>query len=121
MVDLTKFNNITTFQYNNTLTNNITQINTVLLENNNNLLGSIWINGTIFIIFIFLIFKLNKNDNLDRTDITRTLFISSALCLIFSIFALISKWSNTIYPLYFYGMLSIITIIMVYNNKSKGL
>jgi len=121
MVDFTKFNNITPFEYNNTLTNNITQINTVLIENNKTQLGGMWINGTIFILFLFILFKMNKMDNVNRLDITRSLFVGSALSLVFSIFALISTWSDTIYPLYFYGMLSIITAIMVYNNKSKGL
>jgi len=121
MVNFSKFNNIQPFEYNTTLTNNLSQINTVLLENNKTQLGGLWINGTIFIIFLFILFKMNKMDNVDRMDITRSLFVGSALSLILSIFALISDWSDTVYPLYFYGMLSIVTVIMVYNNKTKGL
>ena len=121
MVNFSKFENIQPFQYNNTLTDNISNVNVVLIENNNRLLGSFWINGVIFIIFLFLLYAFNRTENSNRLHITRSLFVSSALSLIFSIFELISKWSNTIYPLYFYGMLTIITIIMVYNNKTKGL
>jgi len=120
MVNLTKFNEIQPFIYNDTLTRNASQINTLLISNNKNLLGGLWINGTVFVLFLFMLWRFNKTENPLRLDITRSLFVSSALCLIFSIFALVSEWSNAIYPLYFYGMLSIITAIMVFNKKSKG-
>jgi hypothetical protein len=121
MVDFTKFSNISDFVYNDTLTQNLTTINADLITNNNNLLGGFWINGVFIVLFLFIFWRLNDKQNPNYYDITRSLFIASSVCLLGSIFVLVSGWSSTIYPLYLYGVIAMITAMMVYNLKSKGL
>ena len=121
MVDFTKFNNISAFEYNDTIISNVSAINQKLIENNDKALGMYWINGVVLVMFIFLLWKLNNAESTDKYDITRSLFIASALSLILTIFILISGWSSTIYPLYLYGLLTIVTSIMLYNHKGKNL
>jgi hypothetical protein len=121
MVDFSKFNEISNFNYNNTLTSNLSQINAEIISNTDTSLGPFWINGVLFVLFVFLFYRLNETDNANRYDITRSLFISSSIVLLGSIMLLISGLSSTIYPLYLYGMLTIITAIMLYNQKTKGL
>jgi len=121
MVDFSKFNNITEFVYNNSLTQNLSKINSDIITNNNIVLGGIWINGVFLVLFLFMYWRLNDKNSPNPYDITRSLFISSAVCLLGTIFVLISGWSSTIYPLYLYGVIAKITGLMVYNLKSKGL
>jgi len=121
MVNFSKFNELAEFSYNNTLTSNLSQINTELISKTDSTLGGYWINGVLFVIFIFIFYRLNDSTNINRYDIVRSFFISSAVVLFGAIILLISGLSTTIYPLYLYGMLTIITSIMLYNQKTKGL
>jgi len=121
MVNFSKFNNLADFEYNNTLTSNLSQINADLITKTDSSLGAFWINGVLFVIFIFIFYKLNDINNANRYDIVRSLFISSAVVLFGAIVLLISGFSTTIYPLYLYGLMTIVTSIMLYNQKTKGL
>ena len=83
--------------------------------------GNFWFYGSIFLIFLMLIWWFYRPDKSFLLDMTRSIFISSAWCLFISIAFLLSGWINTILPIIWFTTIFTINLISLMRLKEKGL
>ena len=104
-----------------TMFNDTTEIPLTIFETVKDSVGDVWFYSAIlgiFLIFNFLFYRKEENFGY---DISRSLLISSGFSLIISTGALLSEWVSTIYPIIWFGSLTFIAYLMVYNLKKKNM
>ncbi len=99
--------------------NNPKELTNNLLSNLKNNLGSLWIDVTLFVFFLFLLYKFTDKSDLNSYDSIRGIFLSSGFILIMALGLLLSGWSENIYPLFLYGVIFLISMIYTYELKQK--
>jgi hypothetical protein len=121
MAIIEKLQNITPLKLNNSIINttNPKELTQNILSNTQTQVGSLWIDGALFVLFIFLLYKFTDKYDLTSYDSIRGIFLSSGFTLIMSIGVLLSGWSDNIYPLFFYGVIFLISMIYTYELKKK--
>ena len=104
-----------------TMFNDTTGIPETIFATVKDSVGDVWFYASIlgiFLIFNFLFYR--KEDNFGY-DISRSLLVSSGFSFIISVSVLLSNWVNTIYPVIWFGSLTFISFLMVYNLKKKNM
>lgn len=99
---------------------NGSNIQNTIIEHNNTVLGSWFLTFTMLVLFIYIIWAMRRDFPIQH-DYYRSIFIASIVCLWGSSLYAISGWSVTILPIGFYGSLTFIFTIIVYNLKTKNL
>ena len=117
---LDKLKDIKPLEFNNSVVSgNASQIPTNLINNLKTQLGGFWIDFTMFILFVWLLYMFTKKYDVGSYDFIRGIFLSSGFTLIMATGLLLSGWSENIYPLFLYGVIFLISMIYTYELKAK--
>ena len=95
--------------------NNTEQIQDTLIENTKDKVGSSWGIFTTLVLFVVAFFYWANKYNL-----IKTLNISSFVSFIITILITILSFTTSLYPLFLFGLLFILSSICAYNLKERN-
>lgn len=108
--------NIDTSNFNNTGT-----LFKGMIDSANAAVGSLWYHASMMLIFMMLIYLLYKRDGDFLYDISRSILISSGFLLFLSIGLTLSEWVTSIFPIFWFTSIFLISLVGVISRKNKGL
>jgi len=119
--DLSGLSNITPFSLD---SGNITNSGSVfrdMIDTSNRLAGALWYHSAILVIFLALVYILYDRQGDFLYDGSRSVMISSGICLFLAISLTLSTWVTSIYPIFWFTSLFFISTIIVMKRKDSNM
>jgi len=114
--------NTTNFELNDTVINNTDNLVPNMITNANTITNNLWFHWVIWSMFlVFMILFMRKDEQELNYDIPRAIMISSAICLILSIIAVVTPYINTFLPVIWFGVLFLLSLFASLERKKKNL
>lgn len=121
MTFIDNLKNIQPLEFNESVLGNSTEIVSNSLLNANTSTDNLWFVIVIWIVFIWLNWIVFDKDKGIVLDIMRSMLISSAWCLIISVVAVLTGFTNSINPVIWFSSILFIAGVAVMARKEKGL
>jgi len=122
MIWIDNLKNTTNFELNDTVINNTDNLVPNMITNANTITNNLWFHWVIWSMFlVFMILFMRKDEQELNYDIPRAIMISSAICLILSIIAVVTPYINTFLPVIWFGVLFLLSLFASLERKKKNL
>lgn len=120
--DLSKLNEVETIDLGlETLTNSSSTVSAIVNSPVDTGVGNLWFNMSITVIWLVLIYVFYRREQNIQLDLSRALLTSSGWSFFISTGFLLGGIITTIFPLFWFSCLILISWISVKNLQSKGL
>ena len=118
-MNLTKLQNITPFEINNTLINNSEEIGSNLISNANQSTGDFFGLGVMLVTFIVLMLFLMTEQDFFRLNFLQALTAASGFALIIGSVGIVTSIFTNLNHVFYFGMIFVIAMISTfYKNKT---
>jgi hypothetical protein len=117
-MNLSKLNNITPFEVNNTLVNDTALLVPNAVTNANTLTDGYFGLGIMIVVFVALLIILMADQDVFRLKFTNALAGSSGIALLIGVIMLVSNIASNFYHVMWFAILFAISLLIVYYDKS---
>lgn len=117
-MNLSKLNNITPYEVNNSLINQTEQIIPNMITNANELSGGYFGLGIMIVTFLILLIILMADQEVFRLKFSNALAASSGIVTIIGIIMLVSDISSNFYHVMWFAIIFATSLVIVYYDKN---